>query len=252
MPSPSIVLHPAPESSPEPRERPEAPELVEPAATRTVNPLQLALFPARLFLALGWTRAGVEKLIDSNWWTGEYLLDFFDAQQETALPFTSWATDLVGPWSAIAISFFVLTLEFAIGFCLLTGRRLTTALAAASALNVAFVALGAVNPSAFYLVIQLTLIVGLVATRPVMNPKRELTVIAGCSAIGIAMAPFISTLHPHGVIEDPAIMLATLAMLVAATFTIRLFDHYQNQNIASSPPPSRAARNLRAWATWLS
>ena len=95
----------------------------------------------------------------------------------------------------------------------------------ASALNIAFVAFGAVNPSALYLVMQLTLMLSIVAANPVASRTKHLIVIAGSIVTALMMAPFITTLSPHGVIDDPAIMLATLAMLVATTVSIRLFDH---------------------------
>lgn len=229
-------------------------QLPRPLPPTTVSPLRLALFPARIFLALGWTRAGIEKLIDGTWWTGDYLLNFLDAQQATALPFATFFTDMIGSRMAILVSFIVLVLELVLGFCLLTGRRLATALVGASALNIAFVALGAVNPSAFYLVIQLALIMGLVATRPLGPLRQNLTVIGGCLFGALAMTPFISTLHPHGVIDDPAIMLATLAILVAATVAIRMVDHYNTQQAhpAGAEQLSLAAKNLRAWARWRS
>jgi|GEM_PF-5866697 len=204
--------------------------LPRPEPPRGVSPFRLALFPARIFLALGWTRAGVEKLIDPDWWTGNYLLEFLNAQQDTALPIATLFTDLIDTRLAIAISFVVLAIELVLGFCLLTGKRLTSALAVACGLNAVFVSLGAVNPSTFYLVLQLTLAMAMIAGRPVVSVTKNAAVIGGCGLFGLTMTPFISTLHPHEVIEDPAIMLATLAMLVAATLGIRLLDHMQSQH----------------------
>ena len=114
--------------------------------------------------------------------------------------------------------------ELVIGVCLLTGRRLGSALLAATALNAAFVALGAVTPSAFYLVIQMTLLMGLYVRRPRPWPLVEKFTIGASLVAAAALLPFIRTLHPHEVIEDPAIMLATLCALVAATLTIARVD----------------------------
>jgi len=213
--------------------------------------MRLTLFPARIFLALGWTRAGVEKVIDRDWWAGDYVRDFLASKREEALPFASWSTDWIGTRAAIGISFVVLILELTIGLLLFTGRRMAGVLATASALNIAFVALGAVNPSAFYLVIQLTLMLGLVASKPVVSQIWNLAAIGAAGVLALAMAPFITTMHPHGVIDDPAIMLSTLFMLVAATLAIRLCDHreVQRSSLSSNPHSSGTDANSDAKVT---
>jgi uncharacterized membrane protein YphA (DoxX/SURF4 family) len=204
------------------------PTTVQPHETPTkphrISPARIALFPARTFLALGWIRAGVEKLIDTNWWDGTYLRSFLDDKQDTMLPFLTPATDIIGARTAVLVSFIVLILELAIGVCLITGRRLPHALAFATALNLAFVALGAVTPSAFYLVLQMTLLFALYLRRPDPSPWRERIAIGLSLAAATALTPFIRTIHPHEVIQDPAIMLATLAILTAATLTVVIVE----------------------------
>lgn len=185
-----------------------------------VDPLQMVLFPARAFLALGWIRAGVEKLIDSAWWNGDMIRSFLDAHESGRLPFLDVVDDFIGPRIAIVVAVFVLLAEFGIGLCLITARRLPLALTAACALNFAFVAFGAVNPSAFYLILQLTLLLAMYVQRPVRSVKSEIIAAGLCVTAALAVAPFIRTIEPHGVIEDPAAMVATLALLMAATLTI--------------------------------
>ena len=174
------------------------------------------LFPARAFLAFGWLRAGVEKAIDPDWWSGAALDAFLAEQTSAMLPFMEPLTDaFVAPAPAIT-AFIVLVAELALGVLLLTGRRLGTALLGASALNVIFVLMGVVTPSAFYLVLQLTLLLALGARTGWFTARRRVALIGAAGLAGVALAPFIATLHPAEVIHDPAIMLVTVGALTAA------------------------------------
>lgn len=178
---------------------------------------RFVLFPVRAFLAFGWLRAGVEKVIDGAWWTGAKLDTFLSDQSGAMLPFMEPLTNsLVAPAPFITAAL-VLVVELAIGVLLLTGRRLGPALLTASALNVIFVLMGVVTPSAFYLVMQLTLLLALGARTGWFNARRRLAVIGGATLVAIGLAPFIATIHPAEVIHDPAIMLVTVGALAAAT-----------------------------------
>ncbi len=182
--------------------------------------LKIVLFPLRLFLALGWLRAGAAKVIDGEWWSGEYLAQFLDDHAESMLPFLTGTTaTLESPLGAL-VALGVLIAEFVIAGCMVTGRRLRPALWLACALNVSFVVYGAVNPSAFYLVLQMTLLLALTTARPAPLRRSAITEIALWGALGMLMLPFVTTMHPAAVIEDPAIMLATLAVLRAGTLTV--------------------------------
>lgn len=188
--------------------------------SRPVDPTKLVLFPARVFLALGWIRAGVEKVIDQSWWSGDYVIGFLGEQETTMLAFLSPIASRIDTTAAMVISPAVVVTELAIGVCLLTARSLRPALWTACLLNASFVALGAVTPSAFYLVIQLTLLLGLANDQPAQS-RRVLSAIIASTTAAILMLPFVRTLHPHAVIEDPAIMLATLSALISVTLTIQ-------------------------------
>ncbi len=202
-----------------------------PTPNRTANPTRssvatapldggtdrFVLFPARAFLAFGWLRAGVEKVIDGEWWTGAKLDTFLSDQSDAMLPFMEPLTNsLVAPAPFITAAV-VLVIELVLGVLLLTGRRLGLALLTASALNVIFVLMGVVTPSAFYLVIQLTLLLALGARTGWFNARRRLAVIGGAALTAIGLTPFIATIHPAEVIHDPAIMLVTVGALAAAT-----------------------------------
>lgn len=158
--------------------------------------LPIVLFPARMFLALGWIRAGVEKVIDPTWWTGESLQTFLDDQSGLMLPFLEPVAAWLPQPGAAAIAAIVLVAELAIGVCFLSGRALNRALLASCVLAASFVAFGAVAPAAFYLVIQLTLLVGNYFVRPERSAAVRRWTIGALAAGALALAPFISTLHP--------------------------------------------------------
>lgn len=185
----------------------------------------MALFPVRIFLAAGWLRAGAEKLIDGAWWRGEGLEKFLEQHRQAALPFFRPAMEhLIAPMS-IAVAFVVMATEIAIGIAIGVGRPLRLALRWGVVLNVAFVLSGAVNPSAFYLVMQFLLLFaiadGTIGVKPSMPTRRSFVVggvALGCAA---ALAPYIRTLEPAGVIADPAMMLVFLSVLLSCTVMLR-------------------------------
>ena len=184
---------------------------------------RFVLFPARAFLAFGWLRAGVEKAIDPEWWSGAKLTTFLGDQSDAMLPFMEPLTNAFVAPAPFITAAIVLAVELVLGVLILTGRRLGPALLGASALNVIFVLMGVVTPSAFYLVIQLTLLLALGARTGWFNARRRLAVIGGAALTGIALTPFIATIHPAEVIHDPAIMLVTVGALAAATQAFTLF-----------------------------
>ncbi|BAN01664.1 hypothetical protein [Ilumatobacter coccineus] len=178
----------------------------------------ILLFPIRIFLGFGWLRAGIEKFIDADWWTGDKLRQFLDVQRETALPFMGpLIDDLFAPLAGV-IAVAVMIGQLAIGVCFVTTRWLRPALWAAITLNVVFVAMGAVDPSVFYLVIELSLLAALALGVIGGRPRRPNPSSVGAKVgVAIAMLPFVDTVHPAEVIHDPAIILVTVAMLGAAT-----------------------------------
>ena len=188
-----------------------APATAAAGGTRLVAAL---LLPLRLFLATGWLRAGVEKVIEPSWWTGE-ALDGFLVEQETAmLPFFRWFSDLLIAPLAVPVAWLVVAMQLTIGVCLLLGRFPRRALWAGVVLNLCFTMAGRVNPSAFYLVMELALLFGL--SRPV-----SLTIAWRRATLWLVPAllvlPFARTLEPAEAIEDPALMIAFVSGLAAVS-----------------------------------
>ena len=171
--------------------------------TRLVGAL---LLPLRLFLAAGWLRAGVER---------DQALDRFLVEQETAmLPFFRWFSDLLIEPLVVPVAWLVVSVQLTIGLGLLFGRFPRRALWAGVLLNLCFTMAGRVNPSAFYLVMELALLVG--SSRPV-----SLTIAWRRATLWLVPAvlvlPFARTLEPAEVIDDPALMISFVSGLAAVS-----------------------------------
>jgi uncharacterized membrane protein YphA (DoxX/SURF4 family) len=192
-----------------------------------IAPMTIVLFPIRFFLGLGWMRAGTEKLIDPEWWTGIKLNGFLERQRELSLPFMPWFIDQLFEPLATPIALVVMASQFTIGFAFLTTRMLRLALWAAVTLNCVFVAMGAVSPSVFYLVIELTLLAAL--ANGVFDESRRRAPkpwsIGAKLGAAVACLPYVETVHPADVIDDPAIILATVATIAAATEALALIGN---------------------------
>lgn len=190
-----------------------------PAVTAsTVSTIAIVLFPIRIFLGMGWLRAGVEKLIDPRWWGGDGLAAFLAEQRELALPFMAGVSDRLFEPFTMPISLVVMLGQLAVAVGLVTTRLLRPALWAGITMNAVFVAMGAVNPSVFYLVIEVTLLAALNNGLLGDDRRRPRPSNAGIKAgLGLALLPYVETVHPADVIDDPAIILSTVLFLAAAT-----------------------------------
>jgi uncharacterized membrane protein YphA (DoxX/SURF4 family) len=185
--------------------------------------------PVRIFLAAGWLRAAAEKVIDRNWWNGTKLEGFLVKQHQEALPFFRPVMDHAIAPVAAPIAFIVMITQLLCGLAIATGVKMRLALRWACLLNVTFILAGRVNPSAFYLVMELVLLFaiadGTIGARP-STPSRRSFIAAGVSAAAaVAFIPYIRTIEPAKVIDDPAMMMTFLGMTVAVTLLIRRAAH---------------------------
>ena len=199
------------------------------------------------FLGLGWLRAGVEKAIDGDWWRGEFLADVIDTQQGVALFwYQPFLNALVIP-GVVFVSFLVLAAEFFVSAALLSGRRQGVALGIAMFLNLNFIALGVIVPSIFYLLGQGAIVLWLAeqSRRDDLTKFYAMAAFYGAALAGISI-PFISTLEPAEVINDPAIVMATAGFLAAAMaleLRRRHLPYYQPAHAEGQ----RTAQSLAAW-----
>jgi thiosulfate dehydrogenase [quinone] large subunit len=208
----------------------------------------IVLLPLRLFLAAGWLRAAAEKLIDHQWWNGDKLRSFLDAQHHDALPFFRPVMDSVVTPYAVQVAAIVAVVQVMIGLALLVGHPLRIALWTGITLNVIFVMCGRVNPSAFYLVMEAALLyavsTGHMGRGSRIPTARSFLLIGAWVAIAGAMVPFVRTLEPAEVIEDPAMMLVFLSLMMAGTTFARWLHHHGDRITELT---ELSVRPVRSW-----
>lgn len=169
----------------------------------------------RLFIGLGWTRAAVEKVIDSDWWSGSGILAFIAEQSSHTLGWYRPVLDgMVAP-NAVLFAVIVIIAQLAVAVSLLSGRAVGYGLLLGMFLNLNFLAAGAVNPSAFYLLSQGALALWLAeqARSGKLITRTLSTIAVAAYVLGVMSLPYIGTLHPARVMADPGIMFVVVALL---------------------------------------
>ena len=209
-----------------------------PTLQRRRRVLAATLVPLQLFLAAGWLRAGTEKLIEPEWWSADALRAFLLEQRPQMLAWFTWFSDVLVEPLAVMVAWLVLVLQLVIGICLLANRYVRLALWLGIVLNLAFTMAGRVNPSAFYLVMEITLLFAL--ARSVSEAIAVRRAIAWLIPATFLL-PFARTLHPRDAIEDPALMLAFLCVIASATTIAVAMPVSRLTAIASQRPLGRSA-----------
>ena len=170
---------------------------------------------AEIFIALGWLRAGVEKIVDPSWWTGDYLSAFLAEHDGTTLDwFRPFVDVVVEPWWWAIVTLVPLA-QFALAAALLLGGSARVpALAGGIGLNLVFIAAGAVNPSIFYILLQGGVLLWLVERDRSGRSTAWLDIAVGVAGfLGSASLFSIRTLDPAGSVDDPRLIMVTLAGL---------------------------------------
>jgi hypothetical protein len=210
----------------------------------------LVLLPIRVFLCVGWLRTGIEKLIDAHWWNGDTLRAFLDQHRAAALPPLRPVMEHAFQPLALVVAFVVMATEIGCGLAIGMGRPLRAALRWGLLLNTVFMLCGQVNPSAFYLVMEMVLLVavadGTIGTRPTPPTHRTYVLAAALLVVAGALVAYVRTLEPAKVITDPAIMLVFLALLQAATLVLRCV--FAKTATRSSKSSSVWTQRLTSWA----
>lgn len=174
------------------------------------------------FFGLGWLRAGVEKIIEPEWWNGDQLATFLAEHEGGVLEWFQPVIDgLVVPFSG-AVLLAVPLIQVVLGLALLSGRMRVPALLAGIGLNLVFIAAGAVNPSIFYILAQGAVLLWAVERDRSGKGLAALDIAAG-AGVFLASASVLSirTIHPAEVVDDPAMIMITLAgLLVLARLVI--------------------------------
>lgn len=215
------------------------------------------LVPVRAFIGIGWLRAFGEKAIDLDWWRGRELNQFLTIHlQEGRIafpPYQALVSDVFLPASLI-LGLIVMFGQLFAGLAILTGTLTNLALIGGLFMNLSFLLIGETDPSAFYIVIQVALlmtgagaILGVdawlhdrlrfpqLAARPPGSrsqlPRRQRKA-AAFAALAIAVALY-SLVHirdwsPRGSVHDPAVILTTLAAM-SATWAVIVFLRGEQQ-----------------------
>jgi uncharacterized membrane protein YphA (DoxX/SURF4 family) len=131
-------------------------------ARRSPGATVVALLTIRLFLGVGSTLAGAEKLLSPDWWIGDGLLKFLAAQHDEAMPFFRPLMQRVIAPTAALVAIAVMVTQLWCGIAIAIGRHLRLALSLGFVLNVMFILAGRVSPSAFYLAMQAVLFFAIV------------------------------------------------------------------------------------------
>ncbi|MGH2615731.1 MAG: hypothetical protein ACRDJC_10865 [Thermomicrobiales bacterium] len=200
--------------------------------------------PVRVFIGIGWLRAFAEKAVELGWRDGTRLASFLERQLEGGtIVFPPYQALVGGVFlaHAMALGWIVMLGQLLAGIAILSGSLTTAALLGGIFMNLNFLLAGAPDPSAFYIVIQVVLMVGgagailgidarlatrtrlsLFAARPADHPP--LLSIAVPTAVALAVmscgCAVYATLHirdwtPAGSVRDPAAVLAVLAFMTA-------------------------------------
>ena len=206
--------------------------------------LAATLIPLQLFLAAGWLRAGTEKVIDPEWWNAHALREFLVEQRPHMLPWFTWFSDVLVEPLAMLVAWGVLVAQLIVGGCLLTNRGVRPALWVGIVLNLAFTMAGRVNPSAFYLVMEITLLFAL--ARAISEPIALRRAIAWLIPATFVL-PFARTLHPRDAIDDPALMLVFLCVLASLTTIALAVPLGRMVEIASQQPLGRFGVAVVGW-----
>jgi hypothetical protein len=201
------------------------------------------LVPVRAFIGIGWLRAFAEKVLDSGWRDGARLAAFLERQLDAGAiaipPYQTLVTDLFLS-HALVLGWIVMLGQLLAGLAIASGSLTTAALLGGIFMNLNFVLAGAPDPSAFYIVIQMVLLLAgtgavlgfdallgrylpfltarpadFAAPRP-LAPPVALALAALAAGCGTFATLHIRDWTPKGSVHDPAAVLAVLAFMAAA------------------------------------
>ncbi len=174
------------------------------------------LYP-QFFLGFGWIRAAIAHGTDLSWWSGENLLEFLESTEALRLPVYDPFVDIIVRTLPILVSVIVLVLQSLIGLALLANIRPVAWTLVGIFLNVNFIMAGAVNPSVFYVVMGMAVVLWIMLVRMTAERAHRMatraTIVAAATLV--VCGPFTTTLDPARVIEDPSLILICLSSLFA-------------------------------------
>lgn len=172
-----------------------------------------------LFIGLGWIRSAVSKAIAPDWWSGAVIREFVTSMTGDGLVWWEPFLDTVVLRVPVGVAVAVFVGQLVAGASLLAGRWLGLGLTVGMTMNLTFVLSGAIEPSVFYLISQAVIALWLYENH--RNPEVGRRSLRGfmyaAAVVALASAPFIGTLDPVRVIDDPAAVLTTYAVSIGVT-----------------------------------
>tara|TARA_B100000287_G_scaffold414154_1_gene446407 strand:+ start:1617 stop:2423 length:807 start_codon:yes stop_codon:yes gene_type:complete len=215
------------------------------------------LLPLRLFIGLGWFRGSLSKLLTPSWHSGEglklFLIEHLESGSILFPAYEALIKNIFFP-NLLLLSWMVIIGQFLTGIAILSGTFTNFALLVGIFMNFNFILTGATNPSAFYIIIQLALLLSntgvilgfdkilsrkirfeFLTAQPedkkVKSKRQEkfflfLFFIALVSSL--YSAQFIKDFSPHA-IEDQAMILFILFNFSSLSFLIKYQDLSQKR-----------------------
>ena len=213
-----------------------------------ISPEATLLLPLRLFIGLGWLRAGLEKLFYYDVVSANWLKAFFAEQLSGGhIVFPLYATlieTVFVPYAPV-ISVLMVVIQLSIGLAIITGMFTQLALLWGILLNISFVLVGVPSPSAFYLLIQAALFtanagatlgldaylskrvsLSVLCAQPDLQlthsraDRRALLWLAVLfTGLGLSALPFVRDFSPHA-IDDSAMILIICSLMMASNFLL--------------------------------
>ncbi len=194
------------------------------------------LVPARVFLGIGWLRAAIEKGVSGTWFTGSEVEAFLLEHLPTmSFPFFKSLTTNVFLPQAEFFALIVFIAQVLVSLSLIFGVFTRPALLGGMFMNISFLLAGAVNPSTFYLVIQMLLfnmnageVLSLdtlkkqVPLKPLIHINRRMFLVCAFGLLLLASLafPYIQDFSPEGAIEDTAAVTVVLLSMLSSFLLI--------------------------------
>lgn len=203
------------------------------------------LVPVRVFIGIGWLRAFAEKAVEPGWRDGTSLSTFLESQLHAGMvafpPYQALLAHVFLP-QVLLLAWIVMLGQVLTGVAIATGSLTNLALLGGIFMNLNFLLVGVPDPSAFYIVIQMVLLLagtGAVLGFDALLQSRVRSPLCAGHVTGSPAAPRLSqpqavtlavlalgcsayaTLHirdwsPAGSVHDPAAILAVLAFMTAS------------------------------------
>jgi len=194
----------------------------------------------QLFLALGWMRAAVAKLLSSTWWDGTELREFAATHSADSIDwYGPFLTEVLVPLHPV-VSILVVAMQLTIALAFITGVTPPIGTGLGLFLSVNFVLAGAPNPGVFYLVLHVVLLLWwFTAYESSRRTIAQLRMIFLTSvALATAALPSVSTVTPEHVIDDPAMVLLSTSSVLAVSAFVAMTRQTRELERRRAPTPA--------------